>query len=102
MAKKIVKKSAKKMVPVLVTTSHRGVFFGYTNNYDGETITLKDARMCIYWSADVKGCFGLAATGPSSGCRVGPKADIHVRNVTAVALCSDAAVAAWELAPWSN
>lgn len=47
---------------VLVTTEHRGVFFGYATETDGETITLKNARNCVYWSSDVKGFLGLAST----------------------------------------
>ena len=37
--------------PVIVTTAHRGVFFGYATNTDGETIALTRARLCIYWSS---------------------------------------------------
>ena len=87
--------------PVLVTTAHRGVFFGYATDVAGETIALKRARLCVYWSADVKGFMGLAASGPSSKCRIGPAADITLRNVTAVAEVTPAAVVAWESAPWS-
>lgn len=86
--------------PVLVTTAHRGVFFGYANKVDGETIDLKAARLCVYWSADVKGFMGLAANGPSASCRIGPAADITLRNITAVLAVTPAAHAAWELAPW--
>ena len=85
---------------VLVTTEHRGVFFGYARDVDGATIALRAARNCVYWSADVKGFLGLAATGPSSSCRVGPPADITLRAITCVALCTDAAVKAWEAQPW--
>ena len=70
--------------PVLVTTAHRGVFFGYATETRGETINLARARNCIYWSADVKGFIGLAATGPSSLCRIGPAADLQLRDITAV------------------
>jgi uncharacterized protein DUF6948 len=86
--------------PVLVTTAHRGVFFGYADKTDGETIALKKARLCVYWSADVKGFMGLAATGPSSTCRIGPPADITLRSITAVAEVLPKAVVAWESAPW--
>lgn len=86
--------------PVLVTTSHRGVFFGYSEKTGGETVALKRARNCIYWSADVKGFLGLAATGPVKGCRVGPPADIELRNVTCVAEVTPEAVEAWEKGPW--
>lgn len=87
--------------PVVVTTAHRGVFFGYASDTDGETITLRAARLCVYWSADVRGFMGLAATGPTKGCRIGPPATITVRAITAVLECSPAAVEAWERAPWA-
>ena len=86
--------------PVLVTTAHRGVFFGYADDTDGETIALKRARLCVYWSADCKGFMGLAASGPSASCRIGPAADITLRNITAVLAVTPAAVTAWEAAPW--
>jgi hypothetical protein len=93
--------ASKKAIPVLVTTAHRGVFFGYTTDPDAEVIDLKRARLCVYWSADVKGFMGLAAKGPSKSCRIGPAADIKLRNITAVATVNPEAVKAWEAAPWS-
>jgi hypothetical protein len=87
--------------PVLVTTAHRGVFFGYAADTDGEQIKLRRARCCVYWSRDVKGFLGLAATGPSPSCRVGPPADVTLRNITSVAEVTGDAVAKWEAAPWS-
>lgn len=86
--------------PVIVTTAHRGVFFGYTEDTDGETITLKRSRLAVYWSADCKGFMGLAASGPSASCRIGQPADITLRNITAVLEVSPEAVAKWESAPW--
>ena len=87
---------------VLVTTEHRGVFFGYAKQTDGETIKLRAGRLCIYWSRDVKGFMGLAANGPSKGCRIGPPADIELRAITAVAEVTPDAVAKWESAPWEE
>jgi hypothetical protein len=87
--------------PVLVTTAHRGVFFGYAKDTTGETIALRAARCCVYWSRDVKGFLGLAALGPSPSCRVGPPATITLRNITSVAEVTGDAVAKWEAAPWS-
>jgi hypothetical protein len=86
---------------VLVTTANRGVFFGYATDTEGETIKLRAARNCLYWSADVKGFLGLAAMGPSKSCRVGAAADLTLRNITAVAEVTGDAVAKWEAAPWS-
>jgi hypothetical protein len=87
--------------PVLVTTAHRGVFFGYASNTDGDTIELKRARLCVYWSTDVRGVMGLPANGPSKSCRIGPAADITLRSITAIAEVTPEAVKAWEAAPWS-
>lgn len=98
MGKKTEKKTEQAYV---VTTEHRGVFFGYTDDITGETITLKRARLCLYWTADVKGFMGLASSGPVRGCRIGPAADITLRKITAVIVATPAAVEAWEKAPWS-
>jgi hypothetical protein len=85
---------------VMVTTSHRGVFFGYATSTDGATIKLRAARNCIYWPTENKGFLGLASMGPVKGSRIGPAADIELRDITCVAECTTAAVQAWESAPW--
>lgn len=97
MKKKI---TSKRERPVMVTTAHRGVFFGYASKTDGETIALKSARLCLYWSKDCKGFMGLAANGPTTACRIGPAANITLRNITAVLEVTPDAAAAWERAPW--
>lgn len=93
------------MKPVLITTEHRGVFFGYLDgeaNDLPEKVELKNARNCSYWSRDVKGFLGLASTGPSGNCRIGPKVEeIILYKVTSVTLVSNSAVEKWESAPWS-
>ncbi len=91
-----------KEVPVVVTTAHRGVFFGIGVVSDAPTIRLTDARMVVYWSANVKGVLGLAATGPMNGCKVGPSVPaITLRDVTSVIECSTQAVEAWGRTSWS-
>ncbi len=90
--------------PVVITTEHRGVFFGDLNSQDdtAKTLTLTDAQMCVYWSADVKGILGLAATGPSKTCRVTPAVPkLTVQAVTAVMDATNEAVKAWAARPWS-
>jgi hypothetical protein len=38
---------------VLVTTIHKGVFFGYASaGVKNKSITIKNARNCFYWSAE--------------------------------------------------
>lgn len=86
--------------PVIVTTAHRGVFFGYAEDTSGETIKLYKARLCVYWSAECKGFMGLAGIGPTENCRIGPRADITLRAITSVLEVTPTAVEAWERAPW--
>ena len=95
------KKKQIKNRPVIVTTKHRGVFFGYADDTDGDPIKLKRARLCVYWSADCKAFMGLASNGPTSGCRIGPAVDIELREITAVLEVSADAVKRWEAAPWA-
>jgi hypothetical protein len=87
---------------VLVTTAHRGVFFGYATETDGATISLRSARNCLYWGSDNKGFLGLASMGPTKSARVGPAANIELRDITCVAECTPEAAEAWEKAPWSR
>lgn len=87
---------------VLVTTQHRGVFFGYATDTDGATIKLRAARNCIYWPANNKGFLGLANLGPVDGARIGPPANIEIRDITCVAECTPEAVERWENAPWGK
>ena len=90
----------KKEKAVLVTTAHKGVFFGYAKNTSDATIKLRAARCCIYWPQEQKGFLGLASVGPMDGARVGPAADLELRDITSVAVCTPQAVKAWEGAPW--
>ena len=87
---------------VVVTTAHRGVFFGYATDTDGAQIVLTRARLCVYWSSNVKGFMGLASGGPTASCKIGPAADITLRSITAVIEATPNAVKAWEAAPWSR
>lgn len=89
------------MKPVVVITAHHGVFFGYAEKTDGDIVELKSARNCLYWDAIVKGFLGLASVGPIGKSRVGPPADIELRDIICVALCTDEAVKVWESAPWN-
>ena len=87
---------------VLVTTAHKGVFFGYAKDTSGAIIKLRAARNCIYWPTEQKGFLGLASQGPVAGARIGPAADLELRDITSVAVCTPAAIEAWEKAPWSR
>jgi hypothetical protein len=101
------KKSRSKARAVVVCTAKRGVFFGYTNEtamviITRGTVTLTQARMCLYWSAQTRGVMGLASIGPQPGSKIGPQVpDATCESITAVLGCADEAIVAWEKAPWS-
>lgn len=89
-------------VPLIVTTEHRGVFFGYGVPTTDTTIRLEQAQMCIRWTSDVHGITGLAAQGPSATCRIGPPAPaITLHKVTAIMEVSPEAEAKWKSQPWN-
>lgn len=94
------------MVPVLLTTSHRGVFFGYLPEYPASCpaeVRLADARNCVSWSTTERGVFGLAVAGPSDRCRIGPKVpELIINAVTSIARCTPEAAARWEEGPWNG
>lgn len=86
--------------PVLVCTEKRGVVFGTTTSAEDRPIRLTGARMCLYWSADVGGVFGLAEKGPTKGCKISAVASvITLEGVTAVFAVEPDAVKAWRDAP---
>ena len=89
---------------VVVTTEFKGVFFGYTSELATvDTIRLARARNCVYWSSDVRGFMGLAVTGPTASCKIGPSVPaITLQKVTSVIELTPEAIAAWEKSPWTR
>jgi len=92
-------------IPVLITTDKdkRGVFLGYIDPEDAgkDDIKAENIQMCVYWSADVHGVLGLAANGPTKGCRIGPPVKSGlIKGVTFIAEASEKAVKAWKEQPW--
>lgn len=91
-----------KQKAVVVTTEHKGVFFGYVEERTEKTITLSKARMVVYWSSETRGLLGTATKGPQKGSRVSPPVErIELQNITAVIDATDEAAKAWEAEPWS-
>lgn len=89
---------------VVVTTAHRGVFFGTLKVRDDvvKTVHLEDARNCVYWSSSTRGFLGLAKTGPLNGSKIGPHVPrLDLFDVTSITECTDEAVSKWEEGPWS-
>jgi hypothetical protein len=81
--------------PVIVTTEHRGVFFGYAGDTSGPVVELRDAHMAIRFGT-TRGLMELAETGPTSRSKISAKADIQVRKITAVLEVSETARKAWD------
>ena len=88
--------------PVMVTTKHQGVFFGYmTGEPSPEKVVPHSARMCIAWR-NMKGLLDLAQSGPGPQCRISsaaPSATIY--DITAIVECTPRATEKWESAPWA-
>lgn len=96
------KVKAPALVPVVVTTKHKGVFFGYGTPKLEDNKRIVNARMCVYWSTSNKGVMGLASNGPDSNARVSLAVPaITLNDITAVMECSPEAAKAWEKGPWS-
>lgn len=94
------------LIPYLVTTSKRGVFFGYHAPLPADTLpdtlTLKDCRMVIYYSVECRGITGLATGGPKAGSRIAPQAvETTMSSVDSASVCTPEAVAAFERGVWS-
>jgi len=86
---------------VIITTSHRGVFWGHLESTTdkGRTVVLTGARNAIYWGT-TKGFLELAQVGPNSKSKIGmvaPRITLH--DVTSVTECSDAATQSWRTFP---
>jgi len=85
------------MKPVIVTTAHRGVFFGYLA--DGEddrskVVKLRDLRNVIKWTG-TRGFLGLAESGPEPESRLGATApEAVLQDVTSVVSCTEQAAEA--------
>lgn len=87
--------------PILVTTKHRGVFFGWADPGEANerTITLSKCRNCIRWASSIGGFLGLAKTGPDDNCRIGAEAPtVTLHDVTSVSYVSSEAAEAWSKA----
>ena len=92
-----------KMVPVIVCCGENGraVVFGYADEIPtpGAPVTLRDARMVLYWAAECGGLFGVAANGPKGGTRItAAVAETRMESCKQVLACSQ--VAAEGISKW--
>ena len=84
---------------VIVTTQHRGVFFGRLENGQDETarsLVLVGCRNAMYWSG-TRGFLGLASHGPEPESKIGATAPrVLLHDVTSITDCTDVAAEKWE------
>ena len=87
---------------VVVTTAHRGVFFGELIESNApKSLKLKNAKNCVYWTSSLHGFVGLATDGPKSGCKIGPAvSEIELYDITAILDCTKGAIKNWEGELW--
>lgn len=86
--------ASKKVRPVIVCTTHRGVFFGYATDTTGDPIHLTGAKMAIRFGTTL-GVMQLAHTGPTIDSKVSAPADIEIRSISAVFEVTPEAEKAW-------
>ncbi len=88
---------------VLVTDTHRGVYFGYLceTRHNDKTVRLEGMRHAFYYTCrGEKGVYSLAVTGPGKGSKIGPRVNAVVNDVNKIVDCSSEATEAWEAASW--
>lgn len=88
----------KDLSPVLVTTKHRGVFFGLLAIRDGNMVILTRARCAIKFGT-TDGFLELARSGPTQNSKIGAEAPrIQLFDVTSIAECTPEATERWHAA----
>jgi len=86
---------------VVVLTEFKEIFCGWTNDTDGERVSLRQARQACYYSEGTHGLLGLAVEGPAEGSKIGPAADMEVRKPVNIIECTPQAAEAWSTAKWA-
>ena len=90
------------LIPVIVTTRYRAVFFGYMDEHfiDDDEIKLHNARNAMYWDGSQGGFLGLAKFGPSEGSHISAAAPWMVlKKVTAIIGVTPEAEKKWKETP---
>lgn len=94
-------------VAVLITTSHRGVYFGYIDESDIDTrptLRVSNMRHVYYWAKGLAGIYELPTKGPPNGSRLTatPVPEISIDAVANVAPCTPEAIERFENGTWSD
>jgi len=88
---------------VVITTKSRRwlIMHGELEAVSGDTVRLKNARCCVYYSADTRSHVGLATDGPADGSRVTTAVDLCVVDgVETITSATEAATKRWNQGEW--
>ncbi len=87
------------LVAVIITTSYRGVFFGWIKPEEKKekTIEVIRCRNVRYWTSETDGFQGLSSNGPNKSCKISAEAGgpCVIHDITSVTQCSESAVEKW-------
>lgn len=88
---------------VLVTTSHRDVWYGRTDaDHTDASLVLSDARHCYYFDTS-EGIGQLTRRGPGARAKIGAIVGrLSIRDVVGVLDCTPEAVEAFAAAGWAR
>lgn len=88
-----------KLVPVMITTEHRGVFGGLipeSQDLTARSMALSQARMAIRWGT-TRGVMELCDTGPTDSTKLSAVADIPMlHDITGVFAITEEAWRKWQ------
>ena len=89
------------LIPVIITTNYRGIFFGFIDPVQKhqKTLDVEKCRNVRYYNSEVNGFQGLSSNGPNKDCTISAMAGgpVVLHEVTSITQCSEAAAAKWEL-----
>lgn len=90
--------------PVLVSTSQKFLIFGWIEHdqpLEEPYIVIYDSQLVVYFSAETKGLWGLAAAGPAAGSRVSaPVPRTLIKDALAVLYCTPDAASEFRSVTW--
>ena len=92
---------------VIVCTDKLGVFqcladASHLQTTPIKSLTVYNSRMAYYWDSATHGVWSLAATGPTSGCRITAAVPIaELCDIHAVYWLTEKAIEKWEEEPWA-
>ena len=94
--------SAKKLIPVIITDHHRGVYYGeiLRESMGDNPIYVQNGRHVFRWGEGLDGYTDLAHKGPGANAKIGPPTPGLIRDVKNVWEIQASALERWRVASW--